>query len=251
MDGRGKTHMRKTKQLIQIALVLGVVMIGKETYATEITFPKTVVKQEVDNEKDIEHSLRLKDFDKYEEELEQEQVEEETEVEIEDEENQQDLEEDLQQEDETQNEDEDQEKEVFEEDGFEEEEYVRIAQPDTDKKIKTFDSEINIMGEAREGAEIEIITYVSTTETDISVLSDALPYYTVYKLNNVGATQTFSQLIKLYEGHNHILICYTYTPEEVDGMIEMIVDREPEEVKEQIKNYIVSDPMIVLEQITQ
>lgn len=134
---------------------------------------------------------------------------------------------------------------------FEEEEYVRITQPLTEDIVRTFDSEMNIMGESRMDTELRIVTYTATTDKKIENPSEETPNYTEYKLKKVGATQTFSQLIKLYEGFNHIIIYYTYEDHDEDGMINIVIERKSEEVKEQIKNYNATDPKEILNQISK
>lgn len=129
---------------------------------------------------------------------------------------------------------------------FDKEEYVRITQPLLKDEIQTFDSQINVMGEARVGTELLMVTY---TGAKVDNPEDG-DNYTEYKVKVVGATQTFNQLIQLHEGTNHIIIYYTYKPAKADSQIQIVIERKSEIVKEQIKSYIVTDPGMILDQLS-
>ncbi|OON98888.1 MAG: hypothetical protein ATN35_03085 [Epulopiscium sp. Nele67-Bin004] len=113
---------------------------------------------------------------------------------------------------------------------FEEDEYVRIARPIvTDESlITTFESKINMMGEAREGTLIAITVY-----QDENVLN-------MYDLEPVGATQTFNQLIELGDRHNVIIVSYMHEADGVGSHIQLEIYRQPDENKALLKNFIIS-----------
>ncbi|OOB78133.1 MAG: hypothetical protein BEN19_00995 [Epulopiscium sp. Nuni2H_MBin003] len=116
---------------------------------------------------------------------------------------------------------------------FTHDEYVRITHPvtdyDEDYILTTFEEHINIMGEAKVG-----------TNITISVVQEQV-LYKEYILGEVGATQTFNQLIELGEKDNQIVLEYTTIEKEI-GVIVVDIYRQPEEHKLKIKNYIVSTP---------
>lgn len=123
---------------------------------------------------------------------------------------------------------------------FKEGEYVRITQPSLVENAPTFDSQTNVMGEAREGTIIKIEVAVgSTEETAEKVLHDkTLGKYRLYELATVGATQTFNQLIDLGEGMNVIKISYTHEDKaDVYGSMKFTIERKKQAIKEDLKNY--------------
>lgn len=128
---------------------------------------------------------------------------------------------------------------------FEKDEYVRVTQPiKKDGVTSTFDSQINIMGEAREGTNIVITVSLSAEE---NVENKILPVK--YELSVVGATQTFNQLIELNEGTNIIVISYTnVNTKDVYGEMTITIKRENEDTKKAMKNYIV-DPKAILDKV--
>lgn len=137
---------------------------------------------------------------------------------------------------------------------FKKDEYVRITQSlENKEEIQTFDSQINIMGEARKGTNIEIIVY--TGEKVDHPVATQTNNYKVYKLKEVGATQLFSQLIDLYEGdngtegQNNILIKYTYPADEKSGSFYIKIIRKAEAEKEKIKSFIADDASGILGKI--
>lgn len=127
---------------------------------------------------------------------------------------------------------------------FAKDEYVRITQSlENKEEIQTFDSQINIMGEARTGTTIELIVYTGdkvdkpeATETN---------HYKTYTLKEVGATMLFSQLIDLKEGQNNVIIKYSYPADDKTGNINIKIIRKPEKEKEQIKTFIVDDSKLL------
>ena len=110
--------------------------------------------------------------------------------------------------------------------------YVRITQP-TKVKTFTFDSKMNIMGETNKGTNIAIEVYNTKLDKDnISLPKDPV----LYKLNTVGVTETFNQLIELLEGENRIVLTYTNEKDKINkGKMVFIVTRESEETKERLK----------------
>lgn len=131
---------------------------------------------------------------------------------------------------------------------FKKDEYVRIAQSLENKdEIQTFDAQINIMGEARKGTNIEIIVY--TGEKVEKPVATETNHYKVYKLKEVGATQLFSQLIDLSEGQNNVIIKYTYPPDEKSGSFHAKIMRKSEVEKEKIKSFIADDASGILGKI--
>ena len=127
---------------------------------------------------------------------------------------------------------------------FEKDEYVRIAQSLTGKEeIQTFDSQINIMGEARTGTAIEIIVY--TGEKVDNPKATATNHYKTYTLKEVGATKLFSQLIDLQEDQNNVIISYSYPADKKSGKIYLTIRRKTEKEKEQIKSFIVDDATLL------
>ena len=119
--------------------------------------------------------------------------------------------------------------------------YVRITQPNIKDDIQTFDSQMNIMGEASVGTEIQMIVYygegVSLSEMENSE----------YKIKVVGFTETFNQLIDLREGQNNILIRYQYADSNAIGTLSVRIIRRPAAEKEMIKSTI--NPQAIAEKI--
>jgi len=115
-----------------------------------------------------------------------------------------------------------------------EDKYVRITQP-TKVNTSTFESKINIMGETSQGTDIVIEVY-NTKPSKNTISKDAK----VYKLNTVGITETFNQLIELLEGENKVVLIYTNTKDK-KNQEEMIyyITRESEETKEKLKSMII------------
>lgn len=123
---------------------------------------------------------------------------------------------------------------------FEKDEYVRMTQSlENKEEIQTFDSQINIMGEARTGTNIEIIVY--TGKQVDKPEATATNNYKTYTLKEVGATMLFSQLIDLKEDQNNIVINYSYPPDDKKGTINIKIIRKSEKEKEKIKSFIVDD----------
>ena len=115
----------------------------------------------------------------------------------------------------------------------------RITQPNK-INMTTFESKINLMGEALyQGTDITIEIYdtkVFTKAGKTETYFKSLPT-NVYNLGKVGATKTFNQLLDLAEGENKIVVRYTLN--NVKDEMEFYITRESEENKQQIKNYIV------------
>ena len=115
----------------------------------------------------------------------------------------------------------------------------RITQPNK-INMTTFESKINLMGEALyQGTEITIEVY--DTKTFIKAGKTEVVYKTlptnIYELGKVGATKTFNQLLDLAEGENKIVV--HYLADKVEDEMVFYITRESEENKQQIKNYIV------------
>ncbi|MEF9959464.1 MAG: hypothetical protein RR448_03360 [Niameybacter sp.] len=127
---------------------------------------------------------------------------------------------------------------------FAKDEYVRITQSLDKEEIQTFDSQINIMGEARTGTNIEIVVY-SGEKMDRPAPTDS-NNYKVYKVKEVGATKLFSQLIELSEGSNHVIIKYTYEPDGKSGSFTIRIQKKAEAEKEKIKTFIADDASGIL-----
>jgi len=128
-----------------------------------------------------------------------------------------------------------------------EDEYVRITQP-TKVNTSTFESKINIMGEAKFGTNITIEVGSVSTDKDNKLLPK-LPK--IYELNTVGVTETFNQLIELFEGQNEVVFTYTNEKDKrVRGSMSFMVTREPEETKESLKTYI-AKPGLMLENVSK
>ncbi|ONI46795.1 hypothetical protein AN644_02525 [Candidatus Epulonipiscium fishelsonii] len=113
--------------------------------------------------------------------------------------------------------------ESFDDNKKETDEYLHITQPLDN--TTTFDSQINMMGEATEG--IEIIIVVAQDET-----------YNLYDVGTVGATETFNQLIDLYEGDNVISVAGKHDTTVVEEIFE--VRREPKENKNKLQNFVIT-----------
>lgn len=117
----------------------------------------------------------------------------------------------------------------------------RITQPN---KINTttFESKINLMGEASsQGTKITIEIY--NTKTIVKADKTETVFKTeptqTYKLGEVGATCTFSQLLDLLVGENKIVVKYINAKGQVDDEMVFYITRESEENKQQLKNYVV------------
>ena len=117
---------------------------------------------------------------------------------------------------------------------FKKDEYVRITQPTQPPSEGTivFNSQLNVMGEARVGANILVKVYTRDKEQDSFVL------YKTYEAIEVGASQTFNQLVDLKVGQNKIVVNCT-NKKVLEETIEVgNIIRQSEEVKDDIKNSI-------------
>ncbi len=117
----------------------------------------------------------------------------------------------------------------------------RITQPNK-INMTTFESKINLMGEASsQGTEITIEIYNTKTITKAGkteTIFKTEPTY-AYKLGKVGATCTFNQILDLSEGENQIVVKYINVTDKVDNKMIFYITRESEENKQQIKNFVV------------
>lgn len=117
----------------------------------------------------------------------------------------------------------------------------RITQPN---KINTttFESKINLMGEAssqKTKITVEIYNTKTVVKADkIEAVFKSEPTNT-YKLGEVGTTCTFSQLLDLAVGENKVVIKYVNAAGKVDDEMTFYITRESEENKQQLKNYVV------------
>lgn len=117
----------------------------------------------------------------------------------------------------------------------------RITQPN---KINTttFESKINLMGEASaQGMKITIEIYNTKTigkADKIETVFKTEPTQ-VYELGEVGATCTFNQLLDLLVGENKIVVKYINAGNKIDDEMVFYITRESEENKQQLKNYVV------------
>lgn len=122
----------------------------------------------------------------------------------------------------------------------EEKKYVGITQPIPKEVIQTFDSQMNIMGEASVGTEISIIVYYGEEVNNFEEVTDK----DEYKLKTVGATKTFNQLIHLREGQNNVVLSYQYADNGGKGVITIKIIRKPESEKEMIKGYMAPQAIV-------
>lgn len=117
----------------------------------------------------------------------------------------------------------------------------RITQPNK-INMTTFESKINLMGEASsQGTEITIEIYNTKTITKAGkseTVFKSEPTYT-YKLGKVGTTCTFNQILDLVVGDNKIVVKYTDATGKVNDEMAFYITCESEESKQQIKNYVV------------
>lgn len=116
---------------------------------------------------------------------------------------------------------------------FAEDEYLRITTPNGKDEIKTFEKQLNVMGEARANTKVTMTVYYENPEQRIIA---GKPLSRTYEVSDVGATQTFNQLIDLEVGENKIIVKYVY--DKKSGSYELEITRQSEAEKEQIKNYI-------------
>lgn len=122
---------------------------------------------------------------------------------------------------------------------------IRITQPNKISSA-TFESKINIMGEAATGTDITIKIYnkKDSTKTDKSEVAYKEEPTKAYTLTTVGITKSFNQLLELTEGENKIVLTYTtvnpaVSKEKVQKSMVFYITRAPEADKERLKNYIV------------
>lgn len=127
---------------------------------------------------------------------------------------------------------------------FAEDEYLRITQPISKEDTKTFEKQLNVMGEARANTKATITVYYENPEQRV-IAGKAVSK--TYELSEVGATQTFNQLIDLEVGKNKIVIKYEYG--KVAGSYELYIVRQSEVEKEQLKNFLVNDSSAILDKI--
>ena len=126
---------------------------------------------------------------------------------------------------------------------FDEGEYIRITQP-TNKEYKpniTFDSQVNLMGEARVGTVINIKVYdkyIIEDEEDFFVKDLAKKYLDAlideFDLKPVGSTNTFNQLIDLEDGENTIVITYS-VGEDKEEVIYLFITKKEKGI---LENYV-------------
>lgn len=117
---------------------------------------------------------------------------------------------------------------------FEKDEYVRITQPIKDK-MSVFDKDLNVMGEARYNVNIKMQLF-NKKENDRLYPRSA---FRTYKLDPIGFSQTFNELIELREGDNKIRLLYEYTNangDYIDGRVVVYVNRKTVEEKTALKN---------------
>lgn len=126
---------------------------------------------------------------------------------------------------------------------FEEGEYIRITQPISkdNKPNIIFDSQLNLMGEARKGTEINIKVYgkyIIEDEEDFIPENLAEEYLVFlideYDLKPVGTTNTFNQLIDLENGDNTVVITYSIDEDSRDVLYIYITRKE----KDILTNYV-------------
>lgn len=117
-----------------------------------------------------------------------------------------------------------------------EDEYVRITQP-TKVNTFTFESKMNIAGETKQGTDIVIEVYNTKLDKDnIPLPQDAV----VYKMNTVGVTETFNQLIDLAEGKNTVVLIYSNDKDKKNNeKMVFFITRESEQTKEKLKSTII------------
>ncbi|MGL5676498.1 MAG: hypothetical protein ACRDDX_08790 [Cellulosilyticaceae bacterium] len=119
---------------------------------------------------------------------------------------------------------------------------VRITQPPKKDDIQTFDSQMNVMGEAIVGTDIIISVTYDTNLVDLQEDQKTVEY----KLKTVGATQTFNQLIDLKEGENTIVLRYVNGSDK--GILTLKIKRMSESERQLIKSYIT--PQAIVDKIT-
>lgn len=113
-------------------------------------------------------------------------------------------------------------------------EYLRITQPLKDK-MSVFDKDVNVTGEARYKTMISIQLF---NKREGEGVYERRAYKT-YDLDNVGISQTFSELIELQEGENKVRFVYSYPDNKgdlIEGRTVIYVTRKTEEEKTVIKN---------------
>lgn len=120
---------------------------------------------------------------------------------------------------------------------FEEDEYIRITTPQAKDEVKTFEKQINVMGEARANTKLTITVYYENPEERLRA---GKAISKTYDLIEVGATSTFNQSIELEVGKNRIVIKYEY--DKKTGTQEFIITRQSEEEKEKLKTFIANSP---------
>lgn len=117
---------------------------------------------------------------------------------------------------------------------------VRITQPSYKESIQTFDSQMNIMGEATKDTKITVIVYYGD---EVDVLTEDT-VKDVYELKPVGATKAFSQLINLKEGRNNIIIKYIYELGDEKGQIKMTIIRRAQAEKQLMRSYVAQQTLL-------
>lgn len=119
---------------------------------------------------------------------------------------------------------------------FKENEFVRITQPTFKEKeaVSTFESQLNIIGEARVDTTIKIKVMYDNGEAKV-----------YDELKPVGVTQTFNQLIDLKVGQNVVVISATHKDGKSTAEITGTITRKSEQTKEDLKNYIVQQNPII------
>lgn len=115
---------------------------------------------------------------------------------------------------------------------FKENEFVRITQP----TIKdTFESQINIIGEARINTAIKIKVIYPTKEGQES--QEGKEAYKIYELKEVGVTQTFNQLIDLEVGENTVVISVQHKDSEDIPNKTISITRKSEQTKDELAKF--------------
>lgn len=98
----------------------------------------------------------------------------------------------------------------------------------------TFDSIMNVEGQAKQNTNITItVNQITADKENTITIVDSK----IYELSKIGITESFNQLIELFEGTNQVVLVYSNTKDkQMDGEMSFIVIKEPEQTKENIKS---------------
>jgi hypothetical protein len=120
---------------------------------------------------------------------------------------------------------------------FAEGEFVRITQPSIKENMSTFETQLNLIFEARLNTKITVqVLYGDKNLKETSK---------TYEVKTVGATQTCNQVVDLKVGENTILITAVHESTSGNEELSFFIIRKSEQTKEALINYSVLESSLL------